>query len=330
MNHDTPTQARIGYFGKIPSRGDFIKAAENIPLIELLDDWLAQTMSLLSENPRWKIDYDESKSLDFAFIGPRKNRTVSGHIIASSDMAQRRFPFLTMSEMEIEDPVNFVSYSPMIFSKLWKHLTTQGISIVSAEDPLILLQNLSSTRIPLELQSGAHHAVFADFLVFQTLDSLNKQLFQGGFNGSVRQLILALGLLLQPVMTSSNIVHPEKSLVLPLPNDAQYRHLVGTFWMHLITPFLLRAEFELALFFVHLPQYPAMVLGFSGASARTLQAILDPQIGKDLHITFDDSEWIEEQVNSDYSLKKLSSYLMHPSLSLSSVLDSFCSTFIGT
>jgi type VI secretion system protein ImpM len=326
---NTATQARVGYFGKIPSRGDFIKAADNTPLIEVLDGWLAQTMGLLSEDPRWKIDYDEAKPLDFAFIGPRRNRAIAGHIIASSDLAQRRFPFLTMSTLEIEDPAEFVSYSPVILSRLWNHLTVQGVSVVSATDPIIPLQNLSSTRIPLELRSNAYDTAFTDFLEMQTLGTLSNMLFQAEFKGSLRQLILALGLLLQPIMTSSNGTRPEKSLVLPLPNDAMHRHLVGTFWMHLITPFLLRADFELALFFTQLQQHPSMVLGFSGASARTLQAILHPQIGKDHHIAFEDAEWVEDQVNSDYGLKKLSSYLVQPDLSLKSALDSFRSTFIG-
>ncbi|WP_394777952.1 type VI secretion system-associated protein TagF [Undibacterium sp.] len=326
---NTTTQARVGYFGKIPSRGDFIKAADNIPLIDVLDEWLAQTMSLLSSDPRWKIGYDGAKPLDFAFIGPRKKRAIAGHIIASSDMAQRRFPFLTMSAMEIEDPAEFVSCSPVILSRLWNRLTVQGVSIVSAPDPVIPLQNLSSTRVDMELRSNAYEAAFADFLEIQTLGALDGMLAQGGFKGNSRQLLIALGLLLQPVMTSST-ARLEKSLVLPLPKDAMYRYLVAAFWMHLITPFLMRADFELALFCTQLQKHPAMVLGFSGASARTLQAILDPQIGEEHHIAFDDTQWVEEQVNADYGLKKLSSYLVQPDLSLKSALDSFRTTFIGT
>ena len=326
---NTTTQARVGYFGKIPSRGDFIKAADNLPLIQVLDEWLAQTMALLSEDPRWKIGYDGAKPIDFAFIGPRKKRAIAGHIIASSDMAQRRFPFLTMSEMEIEEPLDFVSASPIIFSRLWSRLAAQGIGIVSAPDPVIPLQNLATTRIELELRNNAYQAAFTDFLEMQTLGALDNMLLLAGFKGNVRQLILALGLLLQPVM-ASNSSRLEKSLVLPLPNDPMYRYLVAALWMHLITPFLSRADFELALFFAQLEQHPAMVLGFSGASARSLQAILDPQIAQEHHIAFDSAQWVEAQVGADFGLKKFSSYLVQPELSLKSVLDLFRTTFIGT
>ena len=85
-------------------------------------------------------------------------------------------------------------------------------------------------------------------------------------------------MLLQPVLASSSS-RLEKSLVLPLPTDPMYRNLVAAFWMHLITPFLARADFELALFVTRIEQRPALVLGFSGASAQTLQAIMDPHRG---------------------------------------------------
>ncbi len=325
----TATQAKVGYFGKIPSRGDFIKAADNIPLIEVLDNWLAQTMALLAADPRWKIGYDEAQPIDFAFIGPRKKRAIAGHIIASSDMAQRRFPFLTMSAMEIENPAQFVSSSPIILSRLWNRLALQGVDIVSAQDPSIPLQNLSSARIDLELRSTAYEAAFDDFLQMQTLGAMDDMLAQAGFKGNTRQLILALGLLLQPVM-SSNTSRLEKSLVLPLPSDPMYRYLVAAFWMHMITPFLLKTDFELALFFAHLHQQPVMVLGFSGASAQTLQAILDPQVSAEHHIEFNNNQWVEDQVNTDHALNKLSSYLIQPKLSLKAALESFHTIFIGT
>ena len=43
---------------------------------------------------------------------------------------------------------------------------------------------------------------------------------------------------------------------------------------------------------------PALVLGFSGASAQTLQAIMDPQVGLEHHIAFDQLDWVEDHVDS--------------------------------
>ncbi|MDP9107986.1 MAG: type VI secretion system-associated protein TagF [Pseudomonadota bacterium] len=322
------TQARIGYFGKVPSRGDFVKATDNVALITLLDNWLAQSMDLLSADPRWKLIYDNVKPFHFAFIGPRSKRAIAGHLVASADQAQRRFPFLSMSAMDIDDPYEFVRRSPMVLARLWNRLDLLTADVVGAADPAAALQALVSASIDLELNTSGYDAAFSDFLDMQTIGALDALLAQSGFAGNARQMMIALGLLLQPVMASGSS-RLEKSLVLPMPNDPMYRWLVATFWMHLIAPFLRRADFELALFFARIRDQPSMILGFGGASARTLQAIIDPQIGAEHHIAFDDAEWVEDQLDADYGVKKLSTYLSQPNLSLKSAHESFREAFIG-
>ena len=325
----TPTPTAVGYFGKIPSRGDFVKGSDNPALIKVLDDWLAQAMDLMSADARWKLNYDAVAPLHFAFIGPRRRHAIAGHIVASSDQSSRRFPFLMMSTMEVPDPATFVPDAPLVLNRLWNRLEALTADVVKATDAAAPLQAAASHVVELDLRSTAYDAAFADFLDLQTVGALDVLLKQSGFTGSVRQILLALGLLLQPVMASSSS-RLEKSLLLPLPNDPMYRNLVAAFWMHLITPFLARADFELAMFIARIDNRPALVLGFSGASAQTLRAIMDPQAGLERHITFDDVEWVEEQVNDDYAIKKLSTYLSQPSLSLKSALESLGTAFIGS
>ena len=323
----TPTP--VGYFGKIPSRGDFVKGSDNPALIKVLDDWLAKAMELMSADARWKLSYDAVAPLHFAFIGPRRRHAIAGHIVASSDQSSRRFPFLMMSTMEVADPGAFVPDAPLVLNRLWNRLETLSNGVVTATDASAPLQDIATQVIDLDLRTAAYDAAFEDFLDMQTVGALDSMLAQAGYEGSVRQILLALGLLLQPVLASSSS-RLEKSLLLPLPTDPMYRNLVAAFWMHLITPFLARADFELALFITRIEQKPVFVLGFSGASAQTLQAIMDPQAGQERHIGFDQLDWVEEQVDGDYAIKKLSTYLAQANLSLKSALDSLCTAFIGT
>ena len=324
-----PTPTAVGYFGKIPTRGDFVKGSDNPALIKVLDDWLAQAMDLMSADARWKLNYDAVAPLNFAFIGPRRRHAIAGHIVASSDQSNRRFPFLMMSTMEVPEPAAFVPDAPLVLNRLWNRLESLSASVVGAADATAPLQAAASHIVDLDLRSTAYDAAFVDFLDLQTIGALDALLGQSGFTGSVRQVLLALGLLLQPVMASSSS-RLEKSLLLPLPSDPMYRNLVAAFWMHLITPFLARADFELALFITRIGQRPVLVLGFSGASAQTLRAIMDPQAGLERHITFDDVDWVEEQVNDDYAIKKLSTYLSQSTLSLKSALESLRAAFIGS
>jgi type VI secretion system protein ImpM len=323
------TSLGVAYFGKLPSRGDFVKASGNPALIAVLDEWLSQAMDMLNSDPRWKIAYDAVAPLHFAFIGPRRHRAIAGHIVASSDQSKRRYPFLMMSTMEIESPGAFVPNSPLALARLWSRLEGLTAGVLAAVDPTAALQEAAATTIEIDLRGRAHEAAFADFLDLQTIGALDAMLAQSGFVGSVRQVLLALGVLMQPVMASGSS-RLEKSLVLPLPSDPMYRNLVAAFWMHLITPFLARADFELALFVTRLRDRPSLVLGFSGASAQTLQAIIDLHASQEHNIVFDDLSWVEDQVDNDYAIKKMSTYLAQPNLSLKSAHDSLCAAFIGS
>lgn len=321
-------QASIAYFGKIPSRGDFVKASENTALILALDDWLAQTMELLAEDPRWKIHYDAAAPMHFCFMGPRRKHAVAGHMIASRDQAQRRFPFLLMSPMQVNAPQDFMAMSPIALMRLWNRLETMTGNLLREEDPTVVLQTIGASAVSLDLEPAAYDAALTDFLEYQSVGCLDALLAESGFGGNVRQTILALGILLQPVLASgSNRI--EKSLVLPLPADSMHRYPVATFWMRLVTPFLLRADFEVAMFLTRIDDRPVMVLGFSGAAPRTLQAIIDPQIGPEHHIAFDNADWVEAQVENEYGIKKLSTYLAQTRLSLKAAFDSFREVFLG-
>ena len=73
----------------------------------------------------------------------------------------------------------------------------------------------------------------------------------------------------------------------------------------------------------------ATTVAVSGASTHTLQAIMDPRAGQEHHIAFDQLAWVEEQVNAEHGLKKVSTYLAQANLSLKSAHDSVRAAFIG-
>ena len=319
----------VGYFGKIPSRGDFVKGSDNPALVKLLDDWLARAMDLMTADARWKSCYDAVAPLHFVIAGPRRRHAIAGHIVASSDEAGRRFPFLMMGMLDVAEPGAFVPSAPLLLGRLWSRLESLSKGLTTATDADALLQAAAGQAVELDLRANEQATAFADFIELQSLDALQALLAQAGYAGSVRRVLLALGMLLQPVLASSTS-RLEKSLVLPLPADPLYRCLVGAYWMHAIAPFLARADFELALFVTRIGARPHLVLGFGGASAHTLQAIMDPQAASERHIAFDDLDWVEEQVDADYAIDKVSRHLKRPDVSLKSALDALCAAFIGT
>jgi len=324
------TPVAIGYFGKIPSRGDFVKASDNPALLAQLDDWLAGAVDLMSADPAWKASYDAAAPLHVAILGPRRRHAIAGHVVASADQSGRRFPFLMMAALPVAEPIAFVPAAPLILNRLWSRIETLVRDLVATDDATAQLQAANGTTIDVDLRAAAYDAAFADFADLQTIGTLQAMLAQAGHAGAtVRQVLLALGMLLQPVLASS-VSRLDKSLVLPLPADPLYRGLTAAYWMHAIAPFLMRADFELALFVTRLDARPCLVLGFTGASPQTLHAIMDPRTGEAHHIAFDHLDWVEDEVDADYGIKKMSTRLQQPDLPLGAALEMLAATFIGS
>ena len=316
-----PALGRIGYIGKIPTRSDFIKAAQDSPLMGVLDNWMAQVMSALPADARWKINYDALAPVSFAFVGPRRKHAIAGHLVASADKSGRRFPFLMMRTLEVSDPARFASRCPLVLAPLWGRLERLAQDVIGAADPSPQLHEIRETMIELDEQHGN---ALATFLATGTVGSLGALLCRT----DVKQLILALGLLLQPVM-QSGAADLQKSLVLPLPINVDARYAVAAFWLELIAPFLAKDDFELALFVTQTEFKPVLVVGFSGAAASTLHAIIDPLVAREQQISFADTGWVDEQGGFDIDVRALASYLDQPQLPLKLARQLFLRTFIG-
>lgn len=325
--------APVSYFGKLPSRGDFVRTAESHPLMILLDRWAAQGVELLAQDPDWKQLYDSAAPLHFAFLGSRSKLAIGGHFLPSRDASERRFPFLTASRIEVTQPLGFIARSPLALSRLWTSLAKLGRQALTAVDAGEPLRELAESRIAINPDPAAYEAPFNDFLDLQDVGSLQELLRQSGHSRvQLRWTLPALGLLLQPLLTG-DASRIDKAISLPLPRDALYRPLVAAFWLDLIAGFIGRADFELALLVQDASQGgtgPQLIVGFNGADGRMLQAALDPRIGSEQIIRIDDADWVEDHIGSDYALNKLVSYLERDELSLRVARKTFAETFLGS
>lgn len=312
---------RNGYFGKLATHSDFVKLAPDTELMGVLDNWLAEVMSRLPDNPRWKLHYDALAPLHFAFVGPRRHHAIAGHIVASRDQAGRRFPFLMMRTVEVRDPGPFLTRCPLVFEPLFAFFAAMAPKAQGDAEPDAALVEIADTVFALDAQCPP---VLAGFLATGTVGSLAALLGRA----DVRELVLALGLLLQPVMHSGR-ADLEKSLVLPLPALAGARAAVAAFWLELIAPFLRQADLDLVLFITEIEQQPVLVVGFCDACVASLHAIIDPLAGRVRQVRFADTGWVNAQLGSDIDVRALASYLDQPQLPLSVARELFLDTFIG-
>jgi type VI secretion system protein ImpM len=321
-----PAPQQIGCFGKLPACADFVKVVHDLAAIELLDDWMASVMRLLPSSARWKINYDAMAPVSFAFLGASRHHALAGHLVASHDLSGRRFPFLLMRSLDVPDPAAFVAQAPLACAGLWDYSETAAARLLADPNPVAQLRAVPAVLVAVD--GALSDDALACFMETATIGALGSLLRQSGAPVDCCRLILALGLLLQPVLHSKRADFT-KSLVLPLPRDPAQRHRVAAFWLALVAPFLRKAGVDLALFITHQGEHPVLVLGTCDAAAETLRAIIDPLAAADQQISFDDTGWIDEQLHRDDAVRQLASHLDGPQLTLKMVRELFLQTFIG-
>lgn len=318
------------YFGKLPSRGDFVRGGPHRALIDTLDRWLTQAMEMLSSDARWKETYDRTQPLNFAFLGPGSRMALAGHLVASADASGRRFPFLAAGSFEARSPAWLLARGPMALARPWRTLELAARAAFAGEDAGPPLGELLNVQIDVDITVDACEASFGEFIEGHTIGSLEGMLQQAGHVIDLRQTMLGLGMLLQPLRTSG-AKHLDKGLRLPLPADAPSQPCVAALWLDLVSRFLRVVDVELVMFMppTALRDAPTLALGFSGGSPRLLQAALDPQMGDKVFVDLRQAQWADDPAGQDYAVRKLSSYLQQPQLSLTQAMATFREAFLG-
>lgn len=325
----TGVTAQALYFGKLPSRGDFVRSSSGSALIHGIDQWMSQTMALLAEDPRWKIVYDAAAPVHFAILGAQSNAGLVGHMVTSQDTSGRRFPFVLAASFEVPDPARFLPYSPQALGPLWGHLDAQTRVAQQAQDFADMQEQLVWPPLELEVHTETLRDNYKSFAQTLTLERLEASVaLPGAETISIRQTVLALGLLLQPVLTQGH-ADLNKGLLLPLPRDPMQLPHVLTLWVDLVTRFFVRTPAETAIFVTLHGVQPVLVMGFHGASPVTLRSVIDTEAAHADNVNVAEAQWVEDWIGTDYGLRKLSNHLRDPSLSLAAAVDMFRETFLG-
>jgi len=321
----------FAYFGKLPSRGDFVRSVDQPRLVQTLDRWLSQGLETMSADLRWKEVYDRGPCTHFAFLAVHSPRAIAGHMAASADASGRRFPFVVAGTFEVGPALGFMARAPLALARPWARFEQATENARAVADAASVLNELTRHGFDIDPAPAAHDGAMQAFAERHSLASLQALLHDGGHAIDLRQALLALGLLLRPLLAGTDGPPPRKGLRLPLPADSAWRPLVATFWLDLVAPFLRRRDVEIALFMPRRAATAArtLIVGFSGGAASHLHAVLDAGAGNDLFVDLAPAGWVEEPVRCDPALTKLSSYLGQPQLSLRQAAATFREAFLG-
>jgi type VI secretion system protein ImpM len=327
MNDIVSTPATC--FGKVPTRGDFIKGHGQHQLIATLDRWISLSMEQLSEDPRWKNAYDTAPAVDFAFVGSRSRISVVGHLKPSQDSSGRRFPFITATTVERDDSLMF-RCAPAGLAHSFGTLARIAEAGVGGAEVGQILADLELINCGYDFDLAQQADPLGNFVRRTSVEALGEILAPPQSSERIRRIILALGVLMRPAL-GQGAVSINKEITFPLPSDERYRNLVAGLWLYLVSAFLRKTPVELQLVITRQAEANRLVLGFNGASPRALLSVLLPETSAENTISLDNPEWIDDHpdLTNDYGLAKLSAYLAQPALTLESAINTFREVFLG-
>lgn len=313
------------YFGKLPSRNDFVRGGSQSSLIMQLDRWASESMNALGANPRWKLIYDSTAGLDFAFVSAHAPHSVIGHIRPSRDASGQRFPLIAATAITRSDQLGF-RYGPIGFSGLWGMFRSSIETALGTDNGDCSLNALTRVDCAAAIDLALRNSPLLRFARITTLAQLSAD--TGSSIAATRRQILSIGLLLSP-LSGRRQCRIERGLCLPVPASTRTRCSVAGFWLYLISAVLRDTDCELQILLGRIHSKERMVIGFSGASPRTLASVLSPASLDDATLLLDDPYWIDAHPAqcATPAIARLASYLEHPSLNLEAILNTFCEAF---
>lgn len=315
------------YFGKLPSRGDFVKSAGGAAVVQSLDTWVARGLEHLLADADWKDHYDAAPPINFLFGGTRARHFIGGRLVPSHDLSRRRYPLIVGTVAQTDDPLQLLIRTPMAMAHAWSRfawIQQRALADVDGASTLHDVETLEVDLLPVLMAQRQ----LRDFTDQHTVDNVESSFRVAGHRFDMRRSVIALGVLLRPMLTQ---LKPSisKSLILPLPLEQPLAGLVASLWLELLVPFLSRSEMEIGLLMSQPTERPLMCVSFSGADPRALETIWRPDAASDHVIDIRDAGWVDEVLEQDSHLGKLADYLRTPAVSLARAVRIYRETFIG-
>lgn len=320
------TNSSSFYFGKIPSRSDFIKSASSTKVIGLMDQWIAHGMEMLMAMPDWKASFDSGGPFDFLFLGMKRRHAIHGTMAPSRDSSSRRFPLIAATSFELADPVQFLRLGSLALQGIYesrRHIMHHAIQSLDMPYSIELLNNRMANS---DFYIQGAEARCTSYLAAQSVASMSAMLTADLNSVPFSQMIMTLGKLLRPLRATS-ATQPQKAIALPLPSKEADRMDTMAFWLQLVSASLTGSAVEISLFSgMHLGK-PRLIIAFNGVTPLMFQSLFDEQAANDSLLDLTRMPCNERLDPASPSCAALVSHLEHQELSALQLVASFRNAF---
>jgi len=319
-----PASLPLVYFGKLPSRGDFVRSKSHLNETKAIDDWVSQAVANASgwlEDRYWLHD---SPVISFSHINTATKRIITGVLIPSHDSSQRHYPLIGFGICYLDKPKTWMNYLPIKSLAPWDS-AYQVLTIARDQtDNVVAIKALSECDMPIDSHASTH---YYDFINTTTLERIAQLLSQS--KAQLIQQIIAMGLLFLPTL-SKGFNGFNKTLYWSLTADKSSAIQLATFWHDLLHGFYRSHELCFNTYLFSGGERYRMVLSFSEPNGQLLSQLptLDNAL-PDGWISMDDSDWTEGYIADDIGLSRFQKLLQSEQLNLYDARQLFKQIFLA-
>ncbi|MDF1545991.1 MAG: type VI secretion system-associated protein TagF [bacterium] len=222
----------LGYYGKLPQFGDFIRSEGDTVSSEKYQQWLdvsfSRIMSAFGDNS--SAGFDSLTPLHMVIKLPEAPTAVAAVCIPSRDKAGRRSPFTIYTEIPLEDFDNNLAHLPATYNMFF-NIANKCIQEAEScfrfdcqQDTLWTLQQ--GLRVDLAETKSRFASYTAGTTVGQFIESYGDQ-----FNENSKLVENTVFALYSAKVSNSNQFHA--LFRFPLSEDSEKSALESAFWIHL-------------------------------------------------------------------------------------------------
>lgn len=319
MTLDTSSYPLI-YFGKLPSRGDFVRSRTHSNEINIIDHWVSEAV-VNTEHSLARIS-----CIKFSHIDTLSNQIITGVLVSSHDSSQRHYPLIGFSQMWLEKPKSWMNYLPIKSASIWKTIHQSLVVAKTQSNDIQATDLLNNCQISINENASTH---YYDFINKITLDDIAR--LTGQNKAQFIEQLIATGLLFLPILTKG-FNGLNKTICWPLTSDEESSINLATFWQDLLHGFYQPHELHLNTYlYKGLEQYQ-MALSFSEPSGQLLNELpvsMQDTINPDRWVMMDKCDWTHGYIDEDIGLSRFNKLLLQDALYLYDTRQLFKKVFLA-
>ena len=325
----TPDSLPLIYFGKLPARGDFIRARHHINETNAIDQWVSQALTVEPTHVDSTIDtpqqgfLTDSLILNFSHVDTAANKIVTGVLLPSHDSSDRHYPLIGFSLIYLDKPKSWMNYLPIKSLSLWEH-TYRALSIAKSQTNSDASDMLNSSMLPIDKHASTR---YYDFINTTTLQDASQSM--GIDKSQLIQQIIATGLLFLPTFTKG-FSGLNKTICWTLTSDQTSAVFMATFWHDLIHSFYQPHQLYLNTYLYRNADHYQLLLSFSKPDGHVLSNFthLDDSSPEDW-VAINDSRWTQSYIDEDIGLTRFNKILLQDDLYLYDTRQLFKKIFLA-